>query len=214
MNLITAKQFREKLHITNQTLYNWRNNDLVKFQKFNSKYFLYDIDSVISPDKETENRINVVYSRVSNTKQKEDLKRQSDLIREFVVKNGFICDLIIEDIASGMNEERNGFSKLQELIFQNKVSKVFISYKDRLVRFGFKYFEKIFKHFGTEIIVLNSTKEEDFQTELTEDLISIIHHFSMKLYSNRRKILNKLKEQLKEPEIITYDNNQVTNSNQ
>lgn len=213
MNLITAKQFREKLHITNQTLYNWRNSGLVKFQKFNSKYFLYDVDSVILPEKLIENKINIVYSRVSNTKQKEDLKRQSDLIREFVIKNGYICDLIIEDIASGMNEERIGFSKLMELVFQNKVSKIFISYKDRLVRFGFKYFEKIFKHFGTEIIVLNSTKEEDFQQELTEDLISIIHHFSMKLYSNRRKVLNKLKEQLKDPEVITYDNNKVAISN-
>ncbi len=143
-------------------------------------------------------KINVIYCRVSNNKQKDDLKRQIDLIREFVIKNGLICDLIISDIASGMNENRKGLNELFSLIFDRKVSKLFISYKDRLSRFGFEYFKKIFSEFGTEIVVLNSTKEEDFQQELTQDLISIIHHFSMKMYSNRRKILKNLKNQLKE----------------
>ena len=45
---------------------------------------------------------------------------------------------------------------------------------------------------------INLTKEEDFQTELTQDLISIIHHFSMKMYSNRRKELNALKKVLQQ----------------
>ena len=64
----------------------------------------------------------------------------------------------------------------------------------------FNYFEYIFKMFGTEIEVVNLTKEEDFQTELTQDLISIIHHFSMKMYSNRRKELNALKKVLQQSE--------------
>jgi predicted site-specific integrase-resolvase len=53
---------------------------------------------------------------------------------------------------------------------------------------GFKLMESIFSNFGTKIVVINATKEEDFQQELTTDLISIIHHFSMKLYSNRQKL--------------------------
>jgi len=40
--------------------------------------------------------------------------------------------------------------------------------------------------------------EEDFQTELTEDLISIIHHFSMKMYSNRRKMLKLTQQNLEQ----------------
>ena len=47
-----------------------------------------------------------------------------------------------------------------------------------------------------KIVVLNSTKEEDFQTELTQDLVSIIHHFSMKMYSNRRKLLKDLEVEI------------------
>lgn len=195
MNFVSAKTVKNKFDITNQTLYNWRINNQIQYKKINSRHFVYDLDSVLN-EIETENRVNIVYSRVSNSKQKDDLKRQSELIKEFAIKNGYICHSVIEDIASGMNENRSGFTNLLYLVFSNRVSRIFISYKDRLTRFGFSYFEKIFKHFGTEIVVLNSTKEEDFQQELTEDLISIIHHFSMKMYSNRRKILSKVKEEL------------------
>jgi len=73
---------------------------------------------------------------------------------------------------------------------------IYISYKDRLTRFGYSYLEKWFKLYGTNIVYINYTKEEDFQSELVEDIISIIHHFSMKMYSNRRKILNLAKDNL------------------
>ena len=69
--------------------------------------------------------------------------------------------------------------------------------KDRLTRFGYGYLENLFKHFGTKIVHINSSSEEDFQQELTEDIISIIHHFSMKMYSNRRKILKTTEDELK-----------------
>lgn len=194
MNL-TAKQVREMFHITNQTLYNWRNSGKIKFKQINSKLFLYELPDEI-------NRINVIYGRVSNTKQKSDMEKQVQIITDYMLKNGIIPDKIYCDIASGMNENRKHFNELMDLVFQNKVKTIFITYKDRLTRFGFSYFEKIFSLFGTNIVILNATKEEDFQQELSQDLISIIHHFSMKLYSNRRKILNDLKKEL---EINDYD---------
>ena len=114
-----------------------------------------------------------------------------------MISNGIIPDLIFEDIASGMNENRINLSKLIHLVTTNQIDKVYISYKDRLTRFGFNYFVNFFKEFDTEIIILNASKEEDFQEELTQDLISIIHHFSMKLYSNRRKLLKEFTKNLK-----------------
>jgi predicted site-specific integrase-resolvase len=64
-------------------------------------------------------------------------------------------------------------------------------------RFGFGYIESILSSLGTKIVTINATKEEDFQQELTQDLVSIIHHFSMKMYSNRRKILKEVEEKIK-----------------
>ena len=55
----------------------------------------------------------------------------------------------------------------------------------------------MFGLFNTKIVILNATTEEDFQTELSEDIISIIHYFSIKMYSSRRSILKNSMELLK-----------------
>lgn len=184
---ITAKEVKLQLGITGQTLYNWRKGNKIKFKELNSRNFLYDISSLELTD--SPKRQNVIYARVSNTKQKDDLDRQISILSEFMVTKGLIVDKIYQDIASGMNEDRKGFNKLCLDVMENKIDTIFISYKDRLTRFGYGYLENWFGKFGTKIVYINFTREEDFQTELTEDLISIIHHFSMKMYSSRRKML-------------------------
>jgi len=108
---------------------------------------------------------------------------------------GIIVDKVFTDIASGMNENRKGLNSLIKLVQNGEIDTIYISYKDRLTRFGYSYFEKWFGYYDTKIVQINLTKEDDFQTELTDDLISIIHHFSMKMYSN--KILKLTEENLK-----------------
>lgn len=44
-----------------------------------------------------------------------------------------------------------------------------------------------------------------YEQELTEDLISIIHYFTMKSYSHRRK-LNKIRKELEEDNNVNQDN--------
>lgn len=191
---LKSKEFKNILGLSNQALYERRKKNSLKFKIVNNVYF-YWLEENINADT---TRQNVIYCRVSNTKQKDDLDKQETILKEYAISNGYKIDYIFKDIASGMNENRKDLNALIKLIIENKVNKVFISYKDRLTRFGYNYFEYIFKMFGTEIEVVNLTKEEDFQTELTQDLISIIHHFSMKMYSNRRKELNALKKILQQ----------------
>jgi len=191
---VKSKEFKKILGLSNQALYERRKKGQLKYKKVNGVYF-YWLEENIETDT---TRYNVIYCRVLNTKQKDDLDKQEQVLKEYAISNGFKVDYIFKDIASGMNESRKDLNKLIKLVVENKVNKVFISYKDRLTRFGYNYFEYIFKIFGTEIEVVNLTKEEDFQTELTQDLISIIHHFSMKMYSNRRKELNALKKVLQQ----------------
>ena len=193
---VKSKEFKKILGLSNQALYERRKKGTIKFKIINNIYF-YWLEENIQKD---ETRYNIVYCRVSNTKQKDDLNKQEQFLKEYAISNGYKVDYIFKDIGSGMNESRNKLNELIKLVIENKVNKIFISYKDRLTRFGYNYFEYIFKMFGTEIEVVNLTKEEDFQTELTQDLISIIHHFSMKMYSNRRKELNNFKKSLQESE--------------
>jgi predicted site-specific integrase-resolvase len=121
-------------------------------------------------------------------------------LREYCVKNGIKLNEVYSEIASGMNEDRKRFNELINEVITGNISKIFISYKDRLTRFGFNYFEKLFEKFGCIIEVLNSTDEKTYEEELTEDLISIIHHFSMKMYSNRRKQLKEVEKILRKNE--------------
>lgn len=185
---VKSKEFKKILGLSTQALYERRKKGKVKFKKVNEVYF-YWLEEKIETDA---SRYNIIYCRVSNTKQRDYLDKQEQILKEYAISNGYKIDYVFKDIASGMNESRKDLNELIKLVIENKVNKVFISYKDRLSRFGYNYFEYIFKMFGTEIEVVNLTKEEDFQTELTQDLISIIHHFSMKMYSNRRKELNAL----------------------
>ena len=138
----------------------------------------------------------ISYSRVSTQNQKGWLKEQTQRIYDSCISRGIKLDKQLEDIKSGMSEDRSGFQKLIRMVIQNEVELVVIENKDRLIRFGYSTIESIFKYFGTNILVLNdSIENKTYEQELTEDLISIIHYFTMKSYSHRRK-LNKLRKDL------------------
>ena len=111
------------------------------------------------------------------------------MIKSYCISHGIEVDAIYKEIASGMNENRKELNLLIDEVITGNVETVFISFRDRLSRFGFDYFKNLFAKYNTEIKILDEFEETNktFQEELTEDLIAIIHHFSMKLYSNRRK---------------------------
>ena len=195
MNYVTAKEAREFFKVSGPTLKNWVESGKLGCKKFSSRKFLYDIDSY----KEQENldeRKSVIYARVSNTKQTDDLNEQIETIKKYCLAKGIIVDEIYKDIASGMNENRKSFNQLIDDVISSKIKTVYVTFKDRLSRFGYNYFERLFKKYDTEIVILDNKEESSktFQDELTEDLISIIHHFSMKMYSNRRNKLKRIKE--------------------
>ena len=82
------------------------------------------------------------------------------------------------------------------MVIEGKVDLIVIENKDRLCRFGFDMLQSIFRYFGTRIIVISEdVQNKSYEQELTEDLLAIIHHFSMKSYAHRRK-LNKLRKSI------------------
>ena len=194
-----AKEVRSILGITQQTLYNWTKEGKIKFQKISDHLNIYDDNSVyalIGNKQNKKNRKIISYSRVSTQNQKEQLKEQTQRIYDSCISRGIKLDKQLEDVKSGMSEDRPSFQELIRMVIKNEVELVVIENKDRLIRFGYSTIESIFKYFGTKILVLNDTIEnKTYEQELTEDLISIIHYFTMKSYSHRRK-LNKLRKDL------------------
>ena len=148
---------------------------------------------------EDDNKIDLIYARVSTNEQKNrgDLDRQIDyIIREIIAKNPKNLK-VFSEVGSGLNDNRTELKKLLDMIMNDEVDRIFILYKDRLTRFGFNYLEQICNKFGTKIIVISEEiQEKSIQEELAEDIISIIHSFSGKLYGMRNKIKEKLDKEL------------------
>lgn len=203
MNYVSACEAKKLLHINGTTLKVWKDKGIIKYKKFTNKKYIYDVDSVnIDSDESSKQRKHVIYARVSNTKQAQDLNTQIEMIKSYCISNGITIDAIYKEIASGMNENRKELNILIDEVISGNIDTVYISFKDRLARFGFDYFKNLFAKFNTEIKILDNFEEsnKNFQKELTEDLISIIHHFSMKLYSNRRKKFKDIETILKSEE--------------
>jgi len=135
------------------------------------------------------------YARISSHTQKDDLERQVQAIQQYAREKGLEVE-ILKDVGSGLNENRKNYRKLLELVAKGEVSKVIITYPDRLTHFGFKTLEFFFRQYGAEIIVLHE-KGKTPREELVEDLITIISHFAGKLYGMRSHKYKKLKEGVK-----------------
>lgn len=194
MRLVSAKEAKEYFHITGATLYQWKTKGKINSKQLSTKKILYDIDSF--EEFQPKRKQNVIYARVSNTKQSDDLSRQIEIVKSYAISNGVKIDKVYKEISSGMNENRKELNSMLREIFAGNIDKVFVSYKDRLTRFGFDYFKNIFSEFGVEIVVIDELEEtnSDFQKELSNDIISIIHNFSVKLYSNKRKKLKEIEK--------------------
>ena len=196
MKYVSAKEAKKYFQISGQTLKVWKDTNKILTKQFSQKKILYDIDSV---NNITEKRKNVRYARVSCSNQKQSLENEIELIKSYMISRGIKVDDIYAEIASGINEDRNELSRLIHDIDNEQINKVYITFKDRLTRFGFNYLKSMFENHGTEIIVLDNNEDtnEDYKNELVEDLISIIHRYSNKLYSNRRKELKEIEKILK-----------------
>jgi len=148
------------------------------------------------------NRFNVGYVRVSANHQKDDLDRQYEMLEMYLNKQGEEFK-IISDIGSGINYSKKGLKELLKLISQNKVNKLYISFKDRLVRFGFELIEEICKLHNVEIIVINKSEDKTDEQEMIEDIMNIIHVFSCRMNGKRshinKKIVDSLQKDLTKP---------------
>lgn len=136
-----------------------------------------------------------VYARVSSheQKQKGDLQRQIDSVLEYCSQNNDNNPFVFQDVGSGLNTKRKGFVKLCKAIERGEIHKVYLTYPDRLTRFGFRYLEHYFKSHGTEIVVLNSEQDITLEEELVQDLIAIITSFSGRVHGLRSARARKRK---------------------
>ena len=195
---MTAQEVLRILQITRPTLTKYVKENKIKVTVKGNGRYDYDADSVYKMLNKDIERKTYIYARVSTSKQKADLDNQIQLLKTFCFQNGYVINGVFSDIASGISfEKRKDFFSMLDDILAGKVNKVVITYKDRLSRVGFGLFVYLFKKFGCEIIVMSEVGSEKFDSqEIFEEIISLLHCYSMKLYSSRKA--KRIKEVLEE----------------
>lgn len=182
-----AKEAMKILNISRMTLYRYLKLGLIKATKLHNGYFDYEEESIMKLKLNgKKKRDNIIYARVSTYKQKNDLDNQINELKTFCTKNKIAYSNVISDISSGLDLNRPNFSKLLDDILHYKVNSIIVSYKDRLTRLSFSILEHIFKQFNTKIIVVHKSEKQS-ENEYFEDLLTLMHSFTTKLYAKRRK---------------------------
>ena len=196
------KDFAELLGVSVKTLQCWDRDGILKANRTptDRRYYTYD-QYLQFKGIQTENDIRdtVIYARVSTRNQKDDLQNQVEFLKQFCNAKGIIVNQCIEDFGSGLNYNRKKWNKLLDEVMANKIKTIVISNKDRFIRFGYDWFEKFCEKFNTKIIIVNNETLSPNE-ELVQDIISILHVFSCRLYG-----LRKYKNQIKEDEEIAKE---------
>ena len=190
-------EFAKKIGKSQQTLRNWHKSGIlipaVTSSYGTRSYSEKQLNEYLGSKIKEEEKIIAAYCRVSSLKQKDDLGRQVENVKSFCMAKGYTFKLIT-DIGSGINYNKKGLLELINLITEEKISKIVVLYKDRLLRIGFDLINNLCKKFNVEIEIIDNTEKTEEQ-ELVEDLVQIITVFSCKLNGKRA---NKAKKLIKE----------------
>lgn len=188
MNTYSTGEMAKKLGVSLRTLQRWDNEGLLNAYRTptNRRYYTEEqLNKYFGNEVSDDKRKIVAYARVSNRNQQDDLDNQIELIKRYTDRNGKVVDEYITDIGSGLNYKRKKWNKLLDDVMDNKVQKIYITYKDRFIRFGYDWFERLCIKFDTEIIVLNN-RDISLTEELVDDLVSIIDVFSCRVGGLKR----------------------------
>ena len=128
-----------------------------------------------------------VYCRVSSheQKQKGDLERQIGRVVTHCIQRNYKMVSVLEDVGSGMSENRPRLRTLFKLVEERKIDRVVVEHKDRLTRFGFGLLEAYFGSHGVEIEWTQETLGKSYEEELIEDILSLMSSFSARIYGKR-----------------------------
>lgn len=183
-------KYAQKLGISYRTAWRlWKNGKLNAYQLPTGTIIVKEEIKSELPDKVC------IYARVSSSENKDNLKSQAQRLKEYAIARGYQIYKIVEEIGSGVNDNRK---KLNQLLSDKNYNRIIVEHKDRLTRFGFNYIQILFNQLGKEIEVVNETKND--KEDLIQDFGAIITSFCVRLYGLRRskrkteKIIKILKE--------------------
>jgi len=194
------KDFAELIGVSVKTLQRWDRENILKAFRTptNRRYYTYDQYMQFKGGALNDGRKTVIYARVSTRNQKDDLDSQLRFLLDYCGTKGVVVDECIEDFGSGLNYNRKKWNKLLEDVMERKIKTIIITHKDRFIRFGYDWFEKFCQKYDTQILIVKNDKLSPHE-ELVQDIVSILHVFSCRLYG-LRKYKAKIKKEYSDVE--------------
>lgn len=197
--LISINEASKQLGVSISTLRRWDKSGVLVAEKTPNGHRRYDINK-LNPNLlhgiGNKDRKTVAYARVSNHDQKDDLERQIQVLELYCAKQGWTFE-IINDLGSGMNYHKKGLKQLLDDILNDKIGRLVLTHKDRLLRFGAELVFALCEARNVEVVIINQGENLSFEEELAQDVLEIITVFSARLYGSRSKKNKKLLEAVK-----------------
>ncbi len=189
----------KELGVSRDTLRRWEKAGKIKVERTIKGHRRYNIASLLGATsrKASIEKKTIAYARVSSHDQKEDLKRQVQLLESFCAANGWTAE-VIEDLGSGLNYNKRGLRNLIRSICLSQIDRLVLTHKDRLLRFGSELIFSLCEQFGVEIVIINKTESNNFEEDLVQDVLEIITVFSSRLYGARSRKNKKLLDALQD----------------
>jgi putative resolvase len=185
-NTYSPKKFGELIGKSVNTLQKWDRKGILKAHRSptNRRYYTHEQYLEYRGLKAPAQGKTVAYARVSGPAQKPDLANQMTALRAYCQRAEIPVDEWLSDIGSGLNYKRKAFNDLLEEVELGRVRRIVIAHRDRLVRFGYSWFEAFCERHNTEIVVIDGEQMSPEQ-ELVQDLVAIITVFASRLHGLR-----------------------------
>ena len=189
----TTGDVAKLFNVTPRTIQQWDREGLIGFDRTptnrrkvsKEKLIAYLKTRNMFYEEEGKEKKDIIYARVSTHGQVE----QGDLDRQVSYIISQVSDLknlvVLKETGSGLNSKRKKIQQLIRMIMNDEVNRIFVTYKERLTRFGFEYIETICNVKDVEIVVLQDKEEKTIEKELAEDIMMLLASFSGKLYGLR-----------------------------
>src|SRR5438270_1175431 len=208
--MYTPSEFGKRIHVSVKTLQRWDRQGVLRAHRTptNRRYYTTANLESILPQAARAGRRTVAYCRVSSVAQKPDLENQHRLLEAFCTARGFVVDEWISEIGGGLNFKRKQFLRLVDAVIAGEVSTLVIAHKDRLARIVYSPLAHPCENNECKLMIMN-TEQLSPEQELVQDLITITHCFSSRLYGlrNYRKALKKaIEDDQSAQDQVTSDN--------
>jgi putative resolvase len=193
--MYTPSQFAKKVGVSVKTIQKWDRLGILPAKRTitNRRYYTdAELASALRLPRLQKERRTVAYCRVSSQAEIPDLQNQKAALQDYCEQRRIQVDEWIMEVGGGLNFERKQFLKLVDAILAGEIECVVLAHQDRLARFGYKLLSHVCRTHQCSLVVMN-TETLSPEQELVQDLITITHCFSSRLYGlrNYRKALSR-----------------------